>query len=160
MAPRLVAPLGKYELLGAFQVGDETAVGEWSLDHVFAVNAGPWRAWLLAGNSFYDLTNSGQLPEGATEQLLLIHVDSQLFPSNELPPLTHVTEVPIEAASFPFACATLSAVLADMDGFYDHLDGIHGLLANGRGVHIKLDGDGRAVVWMSAATDCVLVELK
>jgi hypothetical protein len=153
-----VAPREAYEFLGAFQVGEQAAVGEWSLDHAFAVKAGPWRAWLLAGDAFRDLVAGGQVAEAAAEQLLLVHADSQL-PANELPPLTRVTEVPIHAASFTFACATLSAALADLDGFYDHLDGVHGPLANGRGVHVKLDGDGRAVVWMSGAADCVLVEL-
>jgi len=47
-----------------------------------------------------------------------------------------------------------------MDGFYEHLDGIHGVLENGRGVHIKLGGDGRAFVWMNATSDQVLVDLK
>jgi hypothetical protein len=160
VAPQLAAPLDKYQFLGEFQVSDDAGVGEVSLDHMFAVKAGQWRAWLLAGPDLDDLVDDGQVPEEASEQLLLVHVDSRPVPLNELPPLTHVTEVPIEAASFTFACATLSAALVDDDGFYEHLDGVHGVLKSGRGVHIQLDGDGRAVVWTSAASDCVLVELQ
>lgn len=141
-------------------MSDEAAVGEWTLDHAFAVMAGQWRAWLLEGQAFDDLVDDGEIPEEAAAQLLLVHIDSRPLPSNEMPPLTQVTEIPIHAASFTFACASLSPALVDMDGFYEYLDGIHGVLKNGRGVHIKLSGDGRAVVWMNAAGDHVLVELK
>lgn len=160
VAPQLLAALEQYELLGAFEVSDEAAVGEWTLDHAFAVKAGPWRAWLLEGQAFDDLLAAGEVPKEAAEQLLLVHIDAGPLPSHAMPPLTRVTEVPIHAASFTFACASLSSALVDMDAFYEYLDGTHGVLQNGRGVHIKLGGDGRAVVWMNAAGDHVLVELK
>jgi hypothetical protein len=160
VAPQLVAPLAKYEVLGAFEVGAEAGVGEWSLDHAFAVKPGTWRAWLLEGNDLDDLVEAGEIPEGTAAQLLLVHVDAQMLPSNELPPLTQVADVPIEAASFTVACISMTATLADMDGFYDHLDGVHGILKNGRGVHVQLGGDGSGVVWISAAADHILVELK
>ena len=67
--------------------------------------------------------------------------------------------MPIHGARLTVACSSLSEPLESSDGFHDHLDGVHGVLENGRGVHFMFDGDGQAVIWSDALGQIALIEV-
>jgi hypothetical protein len=159
VALELVTTLERFRLLGYLQIEGEAAVGEWTLDHSFSVRPGTWRAWLLEEDALDDLVDAGLAAEDACQQLVLIHDSSEAPASVTLPPMSQIADVPIEAASFTIACASMRTALDGMDGFYEHLDGVHGVIANGRGAHVKLSGDGKGIVWTTREADLVLVEL-
>jgi hypothetical protein len=156
----LWASLQTYESFGQFQIERAAAAGETTLETPLPIKPGTWRAWCLDSERLDALVEQQLAPDDAWQQLVLVHEDGQAPHDTQLPELTHVATVPVEGARFTVACDSLRPALSSDDGFYEHLDGVHGKLANGRGIHVMLGGDGRAEIWCDRAGKLLFVELK
>jgi len=157
--PRLVAPVDRFEDLGVFEIAQDAAAGETSLDVPLRMESGSWRAWYLGSESADDLVDEGIADDDAPEQLLLVHAGAEPPTKTAMPELEHVASIPIEGAGFTVACTSLRSALGTEGGFYDHLDGVHGVLRCGRGLHLMLDGDGQAEIWCDPAGRVLLIDL-
>jgi hypothetical protein len=161
--PRLHRLPDAFADLGTVRIDGRLGIGEVRLEEEFAVRPGAWRVLFFDEEAVDALVDEGVLSEDDRNpaQLLLVHSDAPLPADVALPNLRRVAEVAIEAARFTAADAGLREVLATDDGFYDHLDGVEGLLENGRGVHVNLWGDGYAEVFLedSPSPSMVLIEL-
>ncbi len=157
--PTLVAALETYTPFGAFAVEREAAAGETTLEVSLPLRAGRWRAWLLESEQLDALVGDGDAAEDARQQLLLVHTDAGEPTATIFRGLGHVASIDIEGAHFTVACRSVASALAAADGFDEHLDGVHGALASGRGVHVMLDGDGTADIWCDPRGLVALIEL-
>ncbi|MFU8806486.1 MAG: hypothetical protein ACNA8W_21930 [Bradymonadaceae bacterium] len=155
----LVTTITGFEFLGQFNIEKGACTGETTLEFGLPMKAGSWRAWHLDAELLDDLIEEGLSEAEAREQLLLIHNDAEPPTGTTLPPMVKVTSSSIEGARFTLACDSVRAIFETADGFWEHLDGVHGILENGRGLHLMLDGDGQADIWCDSSGTLVLVEL-
>jgi hypothetical protein len=151
----LFAPLAEFTI-----AGDALGFGEWTLEMRAPARAGRWRALYLDEDTTDDLYEQGEIDEDADAQLLLVHARQELPTTRDLRGMREFGRVAIEAAGFTAADASRGAALGGTDGFYQHLDGVHGAIDGEWGVHVKLFGDGEATIWVqdTAPTGLVLIE--
>ena len=160
----LFCKVSSFQKFGSIDVASELGLGEQTLEKTFPVRPGSWNVYFIGETEIDHLIESGDLDEDAEPpcQLLLVHADADGQFSGELPKLRKAAEVALEGARFTAATGEMSTALQGESGFYDHLDGVHGLLENGKGVHIMLDGDGTATAWIedTKSPRLVLVEIR
>ncbi len=156
--PKLICDISEFERFGDLVFHDRVGAGETTLEHLFSVRPGRWTAFHLSDEKFDDLVDAGVLPEGSKSQLVLIHEGVEH--RSVAPAMTMLCSFPIEGARFTIAAAEMREQLGVDDGFYDHLDGIHGVMKGGNGVHVMLSGDGEAKVWAdNQQAELIIVEL-
>ncbi|MGW0704219.1 hypothetical protein ACWD0A_34050 [Streptomyces sp. NPDC002867] len=163
--PNLNASVDQFDPYGEFTVhGEALGFGEWTLVLEAPVRAGRWRAFYLDDELIDELVEAGDVDEDAAAQLLLVHADHELPVTQALGRMRELGRVGTEAASFTVADASHRAKLVAADGFDTYLDGADGAIGDDSddwGIHVKLSGDGHAVVWAEEATlpGLVFIEL-
>ncbi len=155
----LHTPLDGFERFTDFQIETAARYGELALDFAIDLPTGRWQAFYLGPDTLDSLVGRGVAPEDATEQLLLVHESEPIPEGTALPPLAPTATMSIDGARFLLADSSMKDILETDDGFYDHLDGVHGALENRRGVQVLMDGDGRARLWLNERATLVLIEL-
>src|SRR5262245_30356268 len=137
--PKLHVDPRRFTRLADFIVaGGALGFGEVTLQLQAPAHAGRWRALYLDEDALDRLVAAGAVDEDARcEQLLLVHADREL-PATHLGHLRALGRVAIEAARFTVADASRAPALASVEGFDEHLDGVHGVIEGGWGVHVGL----------------------
>jgi hypothetical protein len=162
--PKLHVDALRFAALADFTVaGGALGFGEVTLQLQAPARPGRWRALYLDEEALDRLVTAGEVDADARcEQLLLVHADRELPATRDLGHLRALGRVAIEAARFTVVDASHAPALASVEGFDEHLDGVHGAIEGGWGVHVGLWGDGHATVWVedSAAAGLALVELR
>jgi len=144
--PKLEHTLDEFEDMGAFTITGSLGIGETEIQHELPVAAGAWRAYFLDADSFqYD--DDEEPDEYPPSQLLLVREGASPPPALQELRADLALKMSIEAARFMAVDSSMKSELATTDGFHAHLDGVHGVLANKKGVHVALGGDGSASVW-------------
>jgi hypothetical protein len=140
--------IDRYERLGSIRLAGEVGVGEATLDVSFPLEPGLWHVLYLDRDVLDELVDDGHDELEPWAGQLVLH--SSAVPPSELASATEGREVArtdIEAARFTIADIAWRERLAAPDGFYEHLDGVHGLLKGAQGVTLMLDGDGSATTF-------------
>jgi hypothetical protein len=163
---KLHVPVSELPALGEVMFGTRAGMGEASIDVELGVRDGRWHARYLDEEALDALIGDGVLPEPDEHlafgtQLLLVHGERDVPTEQEIAQLREIARIRIEGARFTIADVKLAKELQGDEGFDDQLDGVHGPLANGRGLTVMLDGDGTAIAYADSkdAATIILVDL-